>query len=40
MWHDVHTKFREDWFRHSRNIKGLPTGICDAVMLVLPTGRI
>jgi hypothetical protein len=22
-WHDIHTKFREDWFRNSGNIKVL-----------------
>jgi hypothetical protein len=24
MWHDIHTKFHEDWYRRSSNIKGLP----------------
>jgi hypothetical protein len=24
MWHDIHTKFHKDWYRHSSNIKVLP----------------
>jgi hypothetical protein len=24
MWHDIRTKFHEDWYRHSINIMVLP----------------
>jgi hypothetical protein len=32
-WHDIHTKFHEDWFGHSGNI--ITSTILDAVKLVL-----
>jgi hypothetical protein len=37
MWHDIHTKFHKDWYRHSSNIMVLPQKY-EAVMLVLRTG--
>jgi hypothetical protein len=33
-WHDIHTKFHEDWFRYSGNIKGKSI-IREFVVLVL-----
>jgi hypothetical protein len=40
MWHDIGTKFHEDRYRRSRNIKVLPQNILEAAMLVLLMGRI
>jgi hypothetical protein len=39
-WHDIHTKFHEDWFRHSSNIKVITSTIQKAVALVLLRRRI
>jgi hypothetical protein len=35
MWHDVHTKFQEDWYRRSSNITVLPQQFERLLMLVL-----
>jgi hypothetical protein len=39
-WHDIHTKFHEDWFRHSDNINVIASKIGEAAVLVLLMGRI
>jgi hypothetical protein len=39
-WHDMHTKFHEDWFGHSAIIKVVPSTVRDAAVLVLLMGRI
>jgi hypothetical protein len=38
-WHDIHTKFHDDLFRNSSNIKGI-TLILEAVVSVLLIERI
>jgi hypothetical protein len=39
-WHDICTKFHEDWFRNSGNIKVITSAICETAVLVLLMGRI
>jgi hypothetical protein len=39
-WHDIHTDFHDDRFRHSIYIKVITKTICEAVVLVLLMGRI
>jgi hypothetical protein len=39
-WHDIHTKFHKDWFKHSSNIKVIISTISEASMLVLLMGGI
>jgi hypothetical protein len=34
-WHGMHTKFHEDFFGHSSNIKVITRTISEAVVLVL-----
>jgi hypothetical protein len=36
----VQTKFHEDWFMHSGNIKVITFAICEAAVLALLMGRI
>jgi hypothetical protein len=36
-WHDMHTKFHEDWFKNS-NIKVITSTIWEASVLVLMIG--
>jgi hypothetical protein len=38
--HDIHTKFHEDWFGHSGNIKVIASTIWEAAVLVLLMGAI
>jgi hypothetical protein len=38
-WHDTHTKFHEDWFGPSSNIKVITSTIREATVLVLLIGR-
>jgi hypothetical protein len=38
--YDLNTKFHEDWFGHSGNIKVITSTIWEAAVLVLLTGRI
>jgi hypothetical protein len=35
----VHTKFQDDRFVHSSNIKGVTSTICEATLLILLMGR-
>jgi hypothetical protein len=39
MWHDVHAKFHEDWYRRSSNVNVLPQEF-EALWLVLLMGVI
>jgi hypothetical protein len=35
IWHDICTKFHDDWFKHLNNIMVITATIWEAVMLVL-----
>jgi hypothetical protein len=39
-WHDIRTKFHDDWFRHSSNVKLITSVVWEAALLVLLMGRI
>jgi hypothetical protein len=34
-WYDIHTKYHDDWFKHSSNINAITSTIWEATVLVL-----